>query len=58
VEKVRDSGRVVRTCLVLADAVHESGYRGVIGRDVGEAVLDREREENNSREEARELTAA
>lgn len=55
---MRDSGRVVRTCLVLADAVHESGYRGVIGRDVGEAVLDREREENNSREEARELTAA
>jgi Transposase, Mutator family len=36
VEKVRDSGRVVRKCLVLAYAVHESGYREVIGLDVGE----------------------
>ena len=36
VEKVRDSGRVVRKCLVLAYGVHESGYREVIGLDVGE----------------------
>jgi transposase-like protein len=35
VEKVRDSGRVVRKCLVLAYAVHETGYREVIGLDVG-----------------------
>jgi hypothetical protein len=35
VEKVRDGGRVVRKCLVLAYAVHESGYREVIGLDVG-----------------------
>jgi putative transposase len=37
VEKVRDSGRVVRKCLVLAYGVHESGYREVIALDVGEA---------------------
>ncbi len=30
VEKVRDGGRVVRKALVLAYAVHESGYREVI----------------------------
>jgi putative transposase len=36
VEKVRDGGRVVQTALVLAYAVHESGYREVIGLDVGE----------------------
>ena len=36
IEKVRDSGRVVRKCLVLAYAVHESGYREVIALDVGE----------------------
>src|SRR4051794_20744427 len=36
VEKVRDGGRVVRKALVLAYAVHESGYREVIGVDVGE----------------------
>jgi putative transposase len=35
VEKVRDGGRVVRKCLVLAYAVHDSGYREVIGLDVG-----------------------
>ncbi|MCA1701620.1 MAG: IS256 family transposase, partial [Actinobacteria bacterium] len=35
VEKVRDGGRVVRKCLVLAYGVHESGYREVIGLDVG-----------------------
>jgi len=31
VEKVRDGGRVVAKALVLAYAVHESGYREVIG---------------------------
>ena len=36
VEKVRDGGRVLRKCLVLAYGVHESGYRDVIGLDVGE----------------------
>lgn len=36
VEKVRDSGGVVRTCLVSAHAVHESGRREVIGLDCGE----------------------
>src|SRR4030095_8904714 len=40
VEKVRDSGRVVRKALVLAYAVHESGYREVIGLDVGEAETE------------------
>jgi putative transposase len=37
---VRDSGRVVRKCLVLAYAVHESGYREVIGLDVGECETE------------------
>src|SRR5882724_11664539 len=40
VEKVRDGDRVVRKALVLADAVHESGYREVIGLDVGEAETE------------------
>jgi hypothetical protein len=40
VEKVRDSGRVVRTCLVVAYGVHESGYREVIALDVGEAETE------------------
>jgi transposase-like protein len=40
VEKVRDSGRVVRKCLVLAYAVHESGYRELIGLDVGECETE------------------
>jgi putative transposase len=40
VEKVRDSGRVVRKCLVLAYGVHESGYREVIALDVGEAETE------------------
>src|SRR5207253_5818371 len=31
VEKVRDGGRVVRKCLVIAHGVHESGRREVIG---------------------------
>ena len=40
VEKVRDSGRVVRKCLVLAYGVHQSGYREVIALDVGEAETE------------------
>jgi putative transposase len=40
VEKVRDGGGVVRKGLVLAWAVHESGYREVIGLDVGEAETE------------------
>ena len=40
VEKVRDGGRVVPKALVLADAVHESGYREVIGLDVGECETE------------------
>jgi putative transposase len=40
VERVRDGGRVVRTALVLADGVHESGYREVIALDVGEAETE------------------
>jgi putative transposase len=40
VEKVRDGGRVVRKCLVLAYGVHETGYREVIGLDVGEAETE------------------
>src|SRR5437870_5825546 len=40
VEKVRDGGRVVRKALVLAYAVHESGYREVIGVDVGESETE------------------
>ena len=40
VEKVRDGGRVVRKCLVVAYGVHESGYREVIALDVGEAETE------------------
>jgi len=40
VEKVRDGGRVVRKCLVLAYGVHESGYRELIALDVGEAETE------------------
>jgi len=40
IEKVRDGGRVVRKALVLAYGVHESGYREVIGLDVGEAETE------------------
>src|SRR5881398_43489 len=40
VEKVRDGGRVVPKAPVLAYAVHESGYREVIGLDVGEAETE------------------
>src|SRR5436190_3195036 len=40
VEKVRDGGRGVPKALVLAYAVHETGYREVIGLDVGECETD------------------
>jgi putative transposase len=40
VEKVRDGGRVVRKCLVLAYGVHASGYREVIGLDVGQCETE------------------
>jgi len=40
VEKVRDGGRVVRKCLVIAHGVHESGRREVIGIDCGEAETE------------------
>ena len=40
IEKVRDGGRVVRKCLVLAHGVHESGRREVIGLGVGEAETE------------------
>jgi transposase-like protein len=40
VEKVRDSGRVVRKCLVLAYGVRESGYREVIALNFGEAETE------------------
>jgi putative transposase len=40
VEKVRDGGRVVPKALVLAYAVHETGYREVIGLDVGECETE------------------
>src|SRR5881398_1797587 len=37
VEKVRDGGRVVPKCVVIAHAVHETGRREIIGLDVGAA---------------------
>ncbi len=40
VERVRDGGRVVRKCVVIAHGVHESGRREVIGLDVGEAETE------------------
>src|SRR5215510_1157647 len=40
VEKVRDGGRVVRKCLVIAHGVHESGRREVIGLDCGAAETE------------------
>ena len=40
VEKVRDGGRVVRKCVVIAHGVHDSGRREVIGLDVGEAETE------------------
>ena len=40
VEKVRAGGRVVRKCVVIAHAVHETGRREIIGLDVGEAETE------------------
>jgi transposase-like protein len=40
VEKVRDGGRVVRKCVVIAHGVHESGRREVIGLDCGECETE------------------
>jgi putative transposase len=40
VEKVRDGGRVVRKCLVIAQGVHETGRREVIGLDCGECETE------------------
>jgi transposase-like protein len=40
VERVRDGGRVVRKCLVIAHAVHESDRREVIGLDCGECETE------------------
>jgi transposase-like protein len=40
VEKVRQGGRVVRKCVVIAHAVHETGRREIIGLDVGEAETE------------------
>jgi putative transposase len=40
VETVRDGGRVVHKCVVIAHAVHERGRREIIGIDVGEAEPD------------------
>ncbi len=40
VEKVRDGGRVVRKCVVISHAVHETGRREIIGLDVGQAETE------------------
>jgi len=40
VEKVRQGGRVVNKCVVVAHAVHENGRREIIGLDVGEAETE------------------
>ena len=40
VEKVRDGGRVLRKCLVIAHGVHETGRREVIGLDCGECETE------------------
>jgi putative transposase len=40
VEKVRAGGRVVRKCVVIAHAVHETGRREIVGLDVGEAETE------------------
>jgi transposase-like protein len=40
VEKVRDGGRVVHKCVVIALGVHETGRREIIGLDVGEAETE------------------
>jgi putative transposase len=39
-EKVRDGGRVVNKCVVIAYGVHESGRRESLGVDVGEAETE------------------
>jgi putative transposase len=40
VEKVRDGGRVVRKCVVIAHGVHDSRRREIIGLDVGQAETE------------------
>src|SRR3954454_13303903 len=40
VEHVRDGGRVVRKCVVIAHGVHETGRREIIGLDVGESETE------------------
>jgi putative transposase len=40
IEKVRERGAVRPKCVVIADAVHESGRREVVGLDVGEAETE------------------
>ena len=40
VERVRDGGRVVHKCVVIAHGVHETGRREIIGLDVGEAETE------------------
>src|SRR5512132_2610132 len=40
VEKVRDGGRVVNKALVIAHGVHETGRRGILSIDVGEAETE------------------
>ena len=40
VEKVRDGGRVVNKCVVIAYGVHETGRREILGIDVGEAETE------------------
>ncbi len=40
VERVRDGGRVVNKCLVVAHGVHETGRREVIGLEVGECETE------------------
>jgi putative transposase len=39
-EKVRDGGRVVNKCVVIAYGVHETGRREILGVDVGEAETE------------------
>ncbi len=40
VEKVRAGGRVLRKCVVVAHAVHETGRREIIGLDIGAAETE------------------
>ncbi|HEX2288594.1 MAG TPA: IS256 family transposase [Gaiellaceae bacterium] len=39
-EKVRDGGRVVNKCVVIAYGVHETGRREILGIDVGESETE------------------